>query len=255
MKWRYKLFVTAVILILLMLAVAYWYIPGHEEGGKKPSIETTSEVKKTKVKDKTMEVKGDVIENQGKAEAPSNESSEEPSEETLYDEQEESQKKEDSIEGTNAGKDTVAKYMTGTSQAAEVQTEEDEPSKDEESNSNEEKSGVEVKVKNEDAEMEKSVSVPEEKKIEQNVTIQVPIYEEETVYWIKDDLGSVIYKSIDPKEWESKILYYAENAVKTTYGQNGVEIVAGHKEPATIPLSVWENSGWYGNEDVIVTYN
>lgn len=255
MKWRYKLFVTAMILLLLMLAIAFWYVPGHEEEGKKPSIEITSEVKKTEVKDGTMEVKGDVIENQGKAEAPLNESSEEPSEETLYGEQEESQKKEDSIEGANAGKDTAVKDMTGASQAVEVTTEDNEPSKVEEADSNGENDEDEVKVKNEDAEIEEYVPAPKEKKKEQTVTIQVPIYEEETVYWIKDDLGSVIYKSIDPKEWESKILYYAENAVKTTYGQNGVEIVAGHKEPATIPLSVWENSGWYENEDVIVTYN
>lgn len=247
MNWRYKRFVTAMILILLILAVVFGHVPGKEEEGKKLSKEITSEVKDKEVKSKAVKEGRDAPADQCEVEV----TSEEPSK----DEPEESQENEDSLEEMNSGKDTVTKEMSEPPQATEVPAEDNELSKEEEADSNDEMSEDKVKVRSEDAEIEDSVPAHKEKEKEQTVTIQVPIYEEETVYWIKDDLGSIIYKSTDPKEWEAKILYYAENAVKTTYGQNGVEIVSGHKAPDTIPITVWENSGWYGNEDVIVTYN
>lgn len=249
MNWRYNRFVAVMILMLLILVFVFVYVPGKEEDGKKLSRETTSEVKEKEVKTEAVKEECDAPADQSEVEPPSKE--------TPTDETKENQKKEGFLEEINTGKDTVTKDMTEPSQATEVPPEENKPLKNEKDVSDDKTEEMEkvdeVKVNYEEDKVETGDSVAEEQ--EQTVTIQVPIYEEKSVYWIKDDSGSVIYKSTDPKEWENKILFYAENAVKTTYGQNGVEIVTGYKAPDTIPVTVWENSSWYGNEDVIVTYN
>ena len=92
-------------------------------------------------------------------------------------------------------------------------------------------------------------------KKEKTVTVKYPIYGElYTVYWIKDDLGNIIYETKDAKEWDEKCLECWDKGMAITYGSEGKNDIIGY-ETTTMTESEWEKSLWKDEPNCIVTFN
>lgn len=94
------------------------------------------------------------------------------------------------------------------------------------------------------------------------VTVQIPIYEDDTVYWIKHiDTEEILWKGTSYREMETEMdrldeAYFGGQSDLSPadwhWGSGGVNIIVGY-ESCTWPESEWEDSYWNGHPDVIVT--
>lgn len=84
-----------------------------------------------------------------------------------------------------------------------------------------------------------------------HITIKIPIYTEETVYWIKDiKTGEVLYETTEPAAFEVELLS-RPNPETWHWGSGGVKILKGY-ETLTMTEAEWEGSWYNGQPDVIV---
>lgn len=84
-----------------------------------------------------------------------------------------------------------------------------------------------------------------------HITIKIPIYTEETVYWIKDiETGEVLYETTEPAAFEVELLS-RPNPETWHWGSGGVKILKGY-ETLTMTEAEWEGSWYNGQPDVIV---
>ncbi len=89
--------------------------------------------------------------------------------------------------------------------------------------------------------------LPEEK----TITIRIPVYAEETVYWIRSvDTGAILYETTDPDCFEQELLSRPDPDT-WHWGSGGVQVIKGY-ETLTMTKTEWESSWYHDREDVIV---
>ena len=92
---------------------------------------------------------------------------------------------------------------------------------------------------------------PEPVPPEKTVTVMIPIYAEDTVYWIKSiDTGEILYQTTDAAAFEVELLTRPEPDT-WHWGSGGVTIITGY-DVITMTESEWAESWYNGQSDVIV---
>lgn len=89
--------------------------------------------------------------------------------------------------------------------------------------------------------------LPEEK----TITIRIPVYAEETVYWIRSvDTGEILYETTHSDCFEQELLLRPDPDT-WHWGSGGVQVIKGY-ETMTMTETEWESSWYHDREDVIV---
>lgn len=89
---------------------------------------------------------------------------------------------------------------------------------------------------------------------DRTVTVKVPVYEMDIVYWIKDvRTGEVLYQTTDAAAMETEILTRPDPET-WHWGSGGVRLITGY-EVFTMTETEWKESWYYQQPDVIAEYH
>ena len=92
---------------------------------------------------------------------------------------------------------------------------------------------------------------PEPEPPEKTVTVMIPIYAEDTVYWIKSiATGEILYQTTDAASFEAELLTRPDPDT-WHWGSGGITMITGY-EVITMTESEWAESWYNGRSDVII---